>query len=182
MNISVGVKHLINDLSIGLRCSYQVAKEILLNHGNALVTVGNSDAIIELHSKHYRKQSIELIIHLRLKEIVELIYEDLKAHGLVKKIGNAIYLTGCGAKVHNIDQLTKDVFSNIPVHGARIAIEYHQIEQIPDKIDSCKFSSVAGLAIMGHSGYDQDEETTLQQLWNFISSSLYKLTHFWEGE
>jgi cell division protein FtsA len=182
MNISVGVKHLINDLSIGLECPYSVAKEILIKYGNALQTEKNSERVIELHGKHYRIQSIELIIHLRLAEIIKLIYEDLKEHTLVRKIGNAIYITGCGSKIANTDQLIKNVFSNIPVYRGQIAKDYHQIDQIPDNMDHDKFSAVAGLAIMGHNGGDDDEETAIQQLKNFVISSFQKFTHLLKGE
>lgn len=175
--IIVGVKHLVNDLSIGLEVNYSTAKKILLKFGNALETPGSAEIQVEFDGKLYRKNEIEVIINLRLKELISRIKLMLHEQKLIPKIAYAVYLTGGGAQISEIGLLVKEVFKNIPVQQAQLEQETNQIKLPDDMNDANSFSTVAGLAIMGHTGGDQDEDSLGQEILKVFK----KIKHFFLG-
>lgn len=180
--IVVGVKHLANDLSIGLGVNYQTAKKILIKLGNALETVGSSERQVEFEGNLYKKNVIEAVINLRLKELISRISAELNDKNLLNKIAHGIFLTGGGAQIPEIDILVRDFFKNMPVKKATLQLDYHRIELICDKDDANSFSTVAGLAIMGHNGGDQDEDSSLQMLGEFLKNSAERIIQFFRGD
>ncbi|MCK5834361.1 MAG: hypothetical protein KAG98_01345 [Lentisphaeria bacterium] len=180
--IIVGVKHIANDLSVGLGIEYNLAKEILIKFGNALVTAGSSEVQVEIDGQHFRKDKIQVIINLRLKELIAKVKTMLEGEKLLQKIGHAVYLTGGGAQITEIEFLVREVFQNTPVQQAKLELNSHQVEIIGEALNANTFSTVAGLAIMGHTGGDQDEDTPLQMLINGFKKVIDRFKQFFKGE
>jgi len=180
--VVVGTKHIANDLAIGLEIDYPTGKKILIKLGNALETVGSSERQVEFEGKLYKKNIIEVIINLRLNELIGLIKSELNEKKLLAKITHAIFLTGGGAQIPEINILVKDIFRNIPVQQGRLELDDHRVELLFDQVDANAFSTVAGLAVMGHSGGDQDENSSLQMLGKFLKNSIDGIKQFLKGD
>ena len=180
--VVVGIKHLVNDLSVGLGVNYETAKDILIKHGNALQKSDNSDQQVESAGNFFKKNKIELIINLRLKELFTLVKSELEKLNVVQKVKHGVYLTGGGAQIKEIDLLIKEIFNNIPVYSASIEFDFNQIEKAEEKYDSNTFSTVAGLAIMGHNGGDQDEDSLLETVTLFLKNSFDRIKYLFQGD
>ena len=81
------------------------------------------------------------IIGLRMKELFELVDNELRTAGFKNKIKSGIVLTGGGSLLRGITELAEEVFG-LP---ARIGVPLDLGEGLADEIESPEFATVAGL-------------------------------------
>ncbi len=152
----VGASNITNDLAIGLRCPIKTAEAIKLSFGSALAREVSNKEKIELHQidetlkSVVNRRFISEIIEIRLAEIFEFVNNELKLIGKISHLPAGAVLTGGGAKMSGILELTKQELK-LPV---QIGIpELSEIEFINDdfrsQIEDLEFSGAAGLLLLG---------------------------------
>lgn len=113
--IPIGANHITNDLAIGLRTSIEVAEKVKLKYGVALEkSLGDTDKLkIDLAKIDAEEEGvfpvpyIASIIEARLKEIFELIIQELKKIDRNGLLPAGVVLVGGGANLKAIADLAK---------------------------------------------------------------------------
>ena len=159
--LSIGARHITNDLAIGLRISLESAEKVKLHLSNPKKskitedTLGGREektdemdlsdlGLPEQISKVSQKTLIDGIIRPRLNEIFTFIGIELKKSGFAGQTPSGIVVTGGGALTVGITDSAKRTLA-MPV---RIGLPTN-LKGIIDEIQSPAFSTVVGLAIYG---------------------------------
>lgn len=147
----IGASHITNDIAIGLRTSVEVAEQIKVLFGTAIVHDVDKKEDIDLSqidsqedglvSRHH----IAEIIEARTEEILQFVNNELKAIGRAGLLPAGAILTGGGSKLVGIVELTKDIL-RLPAQ-----IGYPQpLGGILDRVDDPEFSTAVGLVVWSH--------------------------------
>ena len=121
--LGIGGDHITNDISMGLRIPMARAEKLKIEEGS--VTLGNclpgETVVLKDDSgfagKEIERETLNTIIHLRLRETFELLKKQLDEENFVNYIGEGIFITGGCSLVPGIDHLAEEIFE-IP---ARVA-------------------------------------------------------------
>ncbi len=152
--IPIGSMHITNDIAIGLKTSVETAEIIKLRYGAGSVEDIKKDEKIDLakidknENQKIEKSYLAEIVEERLKEIFELIQEELKK---IKREGNlpaGIILTGGGSKMPDIDKAAKK-YLEIPASIGKIQEE---ISGLVDRVEDPVYSCSAGLIVWAAKG------------------------------
>lgn len=114
--LPLGGDNITNDLSMALRTTVAVANKVKITHGCALTQLADADTNIEI--KGVLGNSTQEISELAISEIIEPLYDELlskirdeiRRSGMEDLIGAGLILTGGGAKIKGLLDLTEDVF------------------------------------------------------------------------
>lgn len=96
--------------------------------------------------KEISVKNLSRIIQARVEEILDLVYYEIKASGLEKKLVGGIVLTGGGAQLKNIVQLTEYVT------GLDARVGYpneHLAKGMVEEVKSPVFATAVGLVLRG---------------------------------
>ncbi len=189
MSLEVGVKHIINDLHIGLNMGldadsaidFELARAVLLKHGTAVLPPISKEAVVSIGDHQLSERVIHQIINLRLTEIIERVRYELEQYKVINKVGNCVFLTGGGARIKKIKDLVKDTFKNTPVDLGTLQTDYHRVH-LDEPLDSLTYSAVAGLAIMAIRGGDASETSVLEYLKHIMSKVIFKFKKIFNTE
>ena len=149
--VPIGSSHITNDIAIGIRTSIDVAEKLKLKHGFALPEKVSEKEEVDLKSLDKKEEGvasvryISEIIEARLKEILLLIQERLQAIGRDGTLPAGVILTGGGAKLDSIIELTKETL-RLP---AQIGTPIIEIGGLIDKLDDPVYSTSIGLMLWG---------------------------------
>lgn len=153
----IGSANITNDIAIGLRTEVPIAESIKKQHGTCMfaktekVQKEQSRKKIEVFDKSsslfFTKKNLVDIIEPRVSEILDLIQKELKKIGRQELLPAGIVLTGGGAKIPRIKELTKDTL--------KLACEIGMPKGIMGIEEDPSLATVAGLAL---GGIDFDEE------------------------
>lgn len=149
--VPIGSSHITNDIAIGIRTSIDVAEKLKLKHGFALPEKVSEKEEVDLKSLDKKEEGvasiryISEIIEARLKEILLLIQERLQAIGRDGTLPAGVILTGGGAKLEGIVELTKETL-RLP---AQIGTPIIEIGGLIDKLDDPVYSTSIGLMLWG---------------------------------
>jgi cell division protein FtsA len=121
--VGVGGDHITNDISMGLRIPMTRAEKLKLEEGS--VTLGNclpgETVVLKNDSgfagKEIERETLNTIIHLRVRETLELLKRQLDEEAFINYVGEGIFITGGCSLLQGIDHLAEDIFE-IP---ARVA-------------------------------------------------------------
>ncbi|MFA6184364.1 MAG: cell division protein FtsA [Parcubacteria group bacterium] len=144
--LPVGAGHITNDLAIGLRTSIEVAEKIKLEYGSAFPKEINKRDIIELSEIDIKEEGVVLryhvaeIIEARLREIFEMINNELKKIGKAGLLPAGVVLIGGGSELPGVVSFAKDILG-LPAKTGYPT----EVTGVLDKIDSPSFSTVIGL-------------------------------------
>lgn len=113
---AVGGDHITNDISMGLRIPMARAEKLKIEEGSA--TLGNclpgETVLLKDDSgfagKEVDRETLNTIIHLRLRESFEMIKRTLEQDSFINYIGEGIFLTGGCSQLSGIEHLAEDVF------------------------------------------------------------------------
>ncbi|SNX52783.1 cell division protein FtsA [Thermoanaerobacterium sp. RBIITD] len=115
--IPVGGNHITNDLSIGLKISYEEAENIKKKYGSVIKLNDENDEVIKISnianrsSQDIRLNDIIDIIEARVSEILTISYEQLKKSETFDLISTNIVITGGGiAFIKGSIDLAKNIF------------------------------------------------------------------------
>lgn len=147
------------------------AEELKVKFGSALASENRDDEVVAIPGlrgrppKEITLKNLASIIQARMEEIVDQIYFEIKNSGFEKKLIAGIVLTGGGAQLKHIDQLTE--FTT----GMDTRIGYpneHLSNSVSDDMASPMYATGVGLVIHGieraaldaalHSADEQEPE------------------------
>jgi cell division protein FtsA len=128
-SLPIGSENISNDLSILLHTPYQAANMIKNQYGTLLPlnisNLDNADTQItkvkipilgnESQTSEIPLAHIQPIIHARVEELLFLIKDKINNSGLENYMDGGIILTGGLTNLQGIEQLTKKIFTNIPI-------------------------------------------------------------------
>lgn len=148
--IPIGGEHITNDIAIGLRTDTDVAERVKLEYGFAKPADVRGKEEVDLASlsqteEHkVAKKLIAEIIEARVLEILNLVKKELKKVGRDGKLPAGVVLTGGGAKLPGLVDVTKDHLG-LP---AQVGFPT-ELKGMIDKVDDPSFTTSLGLMLWG---------------------------------
>jgi cell division protein FtsA len=146
--LPIGASHITNDIAIGLRTSVEVAEQVKLLFGTAIVSDVDKNEDIDLSQIDSQEEGlvsrrhVAEIIEARVEEILRFVNNELKTIGRAGLLPAGVILTGGGSKLVGIVDTAKDIL-RLPVQ-----IGYPQpLGGILDKVDDPEFSTAVGLVV-----------------------------------
>ncbi len=148
--LSVGSRHVTNDISIGLSTPIESAEIIKKKHGCALIDLIDASETVEVPSvgdrapRRVMRQELTRIIEPRMFEIMELIDRELVLSGKKDILAAGIVITGGGTMLDGTIECAERVFS-LPV---RIGTA-KDITGMKDVVASPQFTNAVGIVKYG---------------------------------
>jgi cell division protein FtsA len=144
--VGVGGDHITNDISMGLRIPMTRAEKLKLEEGS--VTLGNclpgETVVLKDDSgfagKEIERETLNTIVHLRVREMLELLKRQLDEESFINYIGEGIFITGGCSLLQGIDHLAEDIFE-IP---ARVA-HAQTMSGLTSAFENPQFATAIGL-------------------------------------
>jgi len=141
--IPLGMEHVANDLSIGLKLHIDACRRLLEN-GTLAKAIQEKKSSLELPGSTGRMMTIpltsfEVIVDARIREIFELIRRQLREKNAPRALGAGGILTGGGAEYFRSRELFCDIFDM----NCRIGIPANAPGAGFD-LDSPRFSAIWG--------------------------------------
>ncbi len=150
--IPLGGEIITHDIKEGCAIIKKHAEQLKLKFGSAMARENREDEIIAIPSNRGRApreismKNLASIIQARMEEIIEHIYYEIKNSGYEKKLIEGIVLTGGGAQLKHIAQLTEFIT------GYETRIGYpneHLAPEVPPEMASPMYATGIGLVIEG---------------------------------
>jgi len=147
--LAVGGDHITSDISIGLRLPIARAELLKIQEGSAIDPVDSRGGGITLKNDpgflgcEIDRRSLDTIIHLRIREIFELIRLDIEStgKGVLGMMGAGVMITGGCARLRDIATVAEDVFE-LPVQLTRAK----DVGGATQTFENPQFSTAIGLA------------------------------------
>ena len=148
--LSVGGNYVTSDIAQGLRLPNEIAEEVKLNHGYAVLDDIADDDFFnivafgsEQSTKVARKELVN-IIEARAEEILLMVQQEIKRSGYDSMLPAGVILTGGGAQLPGIRNLASKIL-NSPVRIAKP----EKMVGLTDQISSPAFATSVGLLNWG---------------------------------
>ncbi len=148
--LPVGGSHVSNDLAIGLKTDTDIAERVKLEYGHALPKDVKGKETVDIGALSHgeenmvAKKLISEIVEARMTEILNLVRKELKQIDRDGKLPAGIVLTGGGAKLPGLVDLTKDSLG-LP---AQVGFP-SELKGMIDKVDDPSFATSIGLMLWG---------------------------------
>jgi cell division protein FtsA len=121
--LAIGGDHITNDISMGLRIPMARAEKLKIEEGSCVL--GNclpGETIVlkddsGFAGKEIERETLNTIIHLRLRETFELLKRTVEDEPFINYVGAGIFITGGCSLLNGIDHLAGEVFE-MPAHVA----------------------------------------------------------------
>ena len=144
--LGIGGDHITNDISMGLRIPMARAEKLKIDEGS--VILGNclpgETVVLKDDSgfagKEVERETLNTIIHLRVRETLELLRRTLEEEAFINFIGEGIFITGGCSLIRGIDNLAEEIFE-IP---ARVA-HAQTMSGLTSAFQNPQFSTAIGL-------------------------------------
>ncbi|MGA2807506.1 MAG: cell division protein FtsA [Terracidiphilus sp.] len=147
-SVPVGGQHFTNDLAIGLQMPVAQAEELKRHYGNAVVTAVPQDAEIEIanpNPQRLRLRMIAEILEPRARELLYFVKESLRQGGVVEALGAGCVLTGGGAMLPGMLDVTESQL-RVP---ARTGMPV-RLSNMPGELVHPGFSTAIGMLLYAH--------------------------------
>lgn len=161
-----------NDIRAGLGVLRAQAEQMKVQFGTALAAEANDNAYITipglrgLPAKEISVKNLAHIIQARTQEILDYVLFHLKQIGLDKKLYGGIILTGGGAQLKHIIQLTEYTTGL----GARIGYpNEHLAGGYADQLQNPMYSTCIGLILRGYHDFESGKMRFVGEGGNYIS-------------
>jgi cell division protein FtsA len=150
--IPLGGDIITEDVKEGCTIIKRHAEELKIKFGSSLASENKAEEIVAIPGlrgrppKEISLKNLASIIQARMEEIIEHIYFEIKNSGYEKKLIAGIVLTGGGAQLRHIAQLTEFMT------GMDTRIGYpneHLGPDVPDEIASPMYATGVGLVMVG---------------------------------
>jgi cell division protein FtsA len=161
--IPLGGEIITEDIKEGCSIIKKHAEELKVKFGSALARENREEEIVAIPGlrgrtpKEISIKNLASIIQARMEEIIEHIYYEIKNSGYEKKLIGGIVLTGGGAQLKHIAQLTEFMT------GLDTRIGYpneHLSTDVITEMASPMFATGVGLVIEGIGRYQKEVEKT----------------------
>lgn len=158
--IPFGGEVLTEDVKEGCSIIKKHAEELKVKFGSALASENRDDEVVAIPGlrgrppKEITLRNLASIIQARMEEIIEQVYYEIRNSGYEKKLIAGIVLTGGGALLKHIAQLTEFMT------GMDTRIGYpneHLAPETPDEMASPMYATGVGLVIEGAERYRREK-------------------------
>mgnify|MGYP001380759040 FL=1 len=159
--IPFGGNIITKDIKSGLEILENQAELLKVKFGSAMYTEDQENVMVSIPglrgrpSKEIAIRNLSEIIGARYKEIIDLVYHEIKSSGYENKLMTGIVLTGGGSLIKNLKQLVAYIT------GKETRIGYpneHLGPESKDIVVSPIYSTGVGLALKGYEYLDQYPE------------------------
>ena len=159
--IPFGGNVITKDIKSGLEILENQAELLKTKFGSAMYTDDKENVMVSIPglrgrpAKEIAIRNLSEIIGARYKEIIDLVYHEIKASGYESKLMTGIVLTGGGSLIKNLKQLVAYV------SGKETRIGYpneHLGSDSKDLVVSPMYSTGVGLVLKGFEYLDQNPE------------------------
>ena len=123
--LALGGDHITSDISVGLRLPIAKAEILKIQEGSATDPAGTEDTVISLQNDprflgcDVSRVALDTIIHLRVREIFELIRRDIESAGEgMMGLVRGVMITGGCSKLRGIVPVAEDIFE-LPIELTR---------------------------------------------------------------
>ncbi len=149
------------DIREGCTIIKKHAEEVKVKFGSAVASLNRDDEVVSIPgirgrpAKEISFRNLASIIQARMEEIIEHVYYEIKNSGLERKLIAGIVLTGGGALLKHIDQLTAFLT------GMEVRIGYpneHLAKGTSEELASPMYATGIGLVIEGIKRFDFEME------------------------
>lgn len=144
--LAVGGDHITNDISMGLRIPMARAEKLKMDEGS--VVLGNclpGETILlkddsGFAGKEIERETLNTVIHLRLREIFELLKRTLDEESYINYAGAGVFITGGCSLLNGIDHLAEEIFE-MPAAAAHA----QTMSGLTSAFENPQFSTAIGL-------------------------------------
>jgi len=149
------------DVKEGCSIIKKHAEELKVKFGSALASENREDEVVAIPglrgrpAKEITLRNLASIIQARMEEIIEQVYFEIKNSGYEKKLIAGIVLTGGGAELKHISQLTEFITGMDTRIGTP---NEHLASDVPDEMASPTYATGVGLVIEGIKRSDFEKE------------------------
>ena len=156
--IPFGGNVITEDIKEGCTIIKTQAEALKLKFGSALASENRDEEIVSIpglrgrEPKEISLKNLASIIQARMEEIIEHIYYEIKNSGFEKKLIAGIVLTGGGAQLKHISQLTEFIT------GMDTRIGYpneHLAKSVSEDIASPMYATSVGLVLKGFQKFEK---------------------------
>lgn len=171
--IPFGGNVITKDIKSGLSILEKQAELLKIKFGSAMYTDDQQNVMVSIPGlrgrdpKEIAVKNLSEIIGARMKEIIDLVYHEIKVSGYENRLMTGIVVTGGGSQLRNLPQLVSYVT------GKESRIGYpneHLGNESKDIVTSPMYSTGVGLALKGFEKEyinsnirEEDQELELQQ-------------------
>lgn len=150
--IPYGGNIITEDIKEGCNVMKAHAELLKIKFGSALANELNDNEIVSIpgirgrEAKEISIKNLARIIQARIEEILELVYYEIKASNMEKKLAGGIVLTGGGSQLKHISQLAEYVTGL----DARIGYPHeHLAKGMVEEVKSPVYATSVGLVLRG---------------------------------
>ena len=149
------------DVKEGCTIIKKHAEELKVKFGSALASENRDEEVVAIPGlrgrppKEITLKNLASIIQARMEEIIDHIHYEIKNSGYEKKLIGGIVLTGGGALLKHLVQLTEFIT------GMDTRVGYpneHLSNDVADEMASPMYATGTGLVIEGFKRYDKEKE------------------------
>ncbi|MEM7394669.1 MAG: cell division FtsA domain-containing protein, partial [Verrucomicrobiota bacterium] len=114
--VAIGGDHITNDLALGLRIPTGQAERLKLQFGSAMVDLSQREQSVTIPPEggftggQVKVVDIQTVINARMDEVLNMIRDKLAGEDVLHNVGAGIVLTGGGARLKRMNDLTAKVF------------------------------------------------------------------------
>ena len=180
------------DIKTGLAILDKQAELLKIKFGAAMYTDDQDNVMVSIpglrgrEPKEIAVKNLSEIIGARMKEIIDLVYHEIKVSGYENKLMTGIVLTGGGSQIKNLQQLV----SFITAKETRIGYpNEHLASESKDLVTSPMFSTGVGLVLKGFEksikkNSNKNKETSVDETPKEKTSNslIAKFTSFFEDD
>ena len=174
--IPFGGNVITKDIKTGLSILEKQAELLKVKFGSAVHSDDHDNVMVSIpglrgrEPKEISVKNLTEIISARMKEIIDLVYHQIKVSGYEDKLMTGIVLTGGGAQLRNLNQLV----SFITGMEARVGYpNEHLGKESKDNVTSPMYSTGTVLVMKGFQGMPSDENSMKNN--NKSETSLLKI-------
>ena len=174
--IPFGGNVITKDIKTGLSILEKQAELLKVKFGSAVHSDDHDNVMVSIpglrgrEPKEISVKNLTEIISARMKEIIDLVYHQIKVSGYEDKLMPGIVLTGGGAQLRNLNQLV----SFITGMEARVGYpNEHLGKESKDNVTSPMYSTGTGLVMKGFQGMPSNENSMKNN--NKSETSLLKI-------
>jgi cell division protein FtsA len=147
-SVPIGGQHFTNDLAVGLQMPVAQAEELKRHYGNAVVTAVPQQAEIEIANPQPRMLPLRMIAEIlepRARELLYFVKESLRQGGVVDALGAGCVLTGGGALLPGMLDVTESQL-RVP---ARTGMPV-RLSHMPGELVHPGFATAIGMLLYAH--------------------------------
>ncbi|MEI7945671.1 MAG: cell division protein FtsA [bacterium] len=157
-SIAVGGDHITNDIALAFNIPLYRAEELKRNEGSAIIETGLASgrlsipADVGFEDRTISCKALHIVINARMEETLKILRSRLDEAGVLIHLGAGVVLTGGGAYLRKLSDLTQRTLG-IP---CQIGLPIN-VDGLIDHVEQpASFSTVAGLVIYGQKTYEDN--------------------------